>query len=87
MIRFDLIESQPAVVPLAREQAQALLALGKKLASKTGWWGDPEGNPLSSVIDVSQGPDGAWSVLVREAVGVVSVDYTRLCCKTLFGGA
>jgi hypothetical protein len=44
--------------------------------SKTGWWGgDPEEKPPSSVIDVSQGPDGEWSVLVREAVGVVSVDW------------
>jgi hypothetical protein len=31
--------------------------------------GDPEEKPPSSVIDVSQGPDGEWSVLVREAVG------------------
>jgi len=76
--RYDLIESQRAGVPLAREQAQALLALGKKLASKTGWWGDPEETPPASVIDISQGPDGEWSVLVREAVGVVSVDGLEL---------
>ena len=65
-------------MPLAREQAQALLALGKKLAAKTAWWGDPEEVPPSSVIDVSQSPDGEWSVLVREAVGVVSVDGIEL---------
>jgi len=76
--KFDLVESQRAEIPLTREQAQGLFTLGKKLASKTGWWGDTEETPPSSVIDVAQAPDGMWSIVVREAVGVVSIDGIQL---------
>jgi integrase len=54
--------SQRAEVQLTREQAQALLALGQRLASKAGWWGDEDETPPGSVIDVSQDPNGAWTV-------------------------
>ena len=78
MDRFDLTESQRAAVPLTQEQARALAALGEKLASRTSWWGEAEETEPGSVIDVTRDPDGNWWVLVRDAVGVISVDGIEL---------
>lgn len=74
MERVSLVESKSATVELTVAQAQALNVLGQKLASKAGWWSDDEETPPTSVIDVSRDPSGEWSVVVREAVGVISVD-------------
>lgn len=73
-----LTESQSASVALTVEQAQALEVLGQKLASSATWWGDDDQTPPKSVIDVSRDPNGNWAVLVREAVGVISVDDLQL---------
>jgi len=69
-----LTESKSEVVELTLEQAQALQVLGEKLASKADWWGEDDESPPASVIGVSGAPSGTWSVMVREAVGVISVD-------------
>lgn len=66
------------MLPLSDEQAQALSALGTKLASKVGWWGDEESEPSGSVIDVTRDPKGEWGVTVRDAVGVISLAGVQL---------
>jgi hypothetical protein len=50
---IPLIESRETLVALSLEQARAINALGRRLASKTVWWGDVDegAQPKRSVID------------------------------------
>jgi 5-methylcytosine-specific restriction enzyme subunit McrC len=73
MPRIRIVESEAAVVGLSADEAGALTALGQKLASKSSWWGEDEEAAPKSVIDVRQDSGGQWFVLVREAIGVISV--------------
>src|SRR5262249_39742637 len=68
--RLALTESASQTLELTEREAEILLALGRRLASKREWWGGEE--PVErSVITCSRAPDGNWTVLVREAVGVI----------------
>jgi len=60
-------------------------ALGKRLTSKTTWWGqtdEAEGDTLErSVIRVRRTPAGSWTVRVRDAVGVIAIPGLQITVK------
>lgn len=61
---------------MSLEQATAIGALGRRLASKTNWWGgaDEEGRPERTVIDCRPASEGMWSIAVWNAIGAFGVD-------------
>jgi hypothetical protein len=75
-----LTESQDAVIALEPAEAEALRALGERLASKKAWWGDdPSGETkATTVIRVRSVGDAHWSVRVSDAVGLVSIGALQL---------
>jgi 5-methylcytosine-specific restriction enzyme subunit McrC len=63
------------------EEATALQALGRKLASKKEWWGGEGGDEEereTTVVRVTPRGSDHWEVRVSDAVGVVSVGSVQL---------
>ena len=79
MRSHTLVESETTNVALTREQADGLRVLGRKLASKKGWWGGAFERE-SSVIDCSRTHDG-WDVRVRDAVGLIALPEVQLVVR------
>ncbi len=80
MRSWDLVESQTTNMALTGEQAASLRALGRKLASKKGWWGEEALERESSVIDCNPTHDG-WAVRVRDAVGLIALPDLQLVVR------
>ena len=77
-----LTESKVFSIELADDQAEALSALGRKLASDRAWWGrsgdeDIE-NERRTVLRCSPITAGLWSVYVSNAVGTVTTRDLQL---------
>lgn len=74
-----LTESESASVALTPEQASALRAVGRRLASSKVWWGAADAKSADrSVIVVEPRDDGQWAVRVSDAVGFVTVPGLQL---------
>ncbi len=81
-----LVESRPTELEISAEEAQALAALGQKLASDKTWWGEVGEEDLEesgddrrrSVIKVSPSGPGKWQVTVVDAVGVAALPELQL---------
>jgi 5-methylcytosine-specific restriction endonuclease McrBC regulatory subunit McrC len=73
-MNYTVVESVPATIRLTAEQATKLKLLGKKLASKKGWWGsDLEEEFERSVIACVHVHDDDWRITVNNAVGLVAI--------------
>jgi 5-methylcytosine-specific restriction enzyme subunit McrC len=68
-----LIESSARELTLTDDQARALSQLGRRLASRKGWWKEPTPAEDRAVISCDPVIPGKWRVRVSDAVGVVSV--------------
>lgn len=83
---FSLTESVATTLPITTEAAEALMAAGEQLASKSSWWGRGADGPgaAEEADDAARTvircvPAGSsWSVRVADAVGVVSVPGAQL---------
>ncbi len=71
----NLTESQAALVELNDGQAEALGALGKRLAGKSEWWGASRTTTAqTSALSLARTATvGHWSLRVNEAIGLLSV--------------
>lgn len=76
-----ITEAKPALLSLTPDQADALVLVGRRLASQAGIWGDrDESDPTHrrSVIECEPHGHGRWRVKVHNAVGVVSVSGLQI---------
>lgn len=70
-------ESRESVLHITDGQADALVALGRALASKSDWWGATADISDRTVVSCRR-LGGGWGVTVRDAVGVISVDGLQI---------
>src|SRR5262245_59215361 len=68
-----LVESRAAILELSLEEAAGITAVGRRLASQSGWLTATAAAPERSVIECVPYGLGRWSVRVPNAVGVVRV--------------
>jgi hypothetical protein len=74
-----LTESRPVTLAISDDEAERLQRAGRRLASRKTWWGGIEADPAErSVIDCRRVSNDHWSVLVRDAVGIVCVGQVQL---------
>ena len=81
MIRTQtIVESTPTLVELDSAEVALLRSMGRRLASKKGWWGQDEDQEEvdRTVISVEGAEAGRWRVRVSDAVGVIRVGDTQL---------
>jgi hypothetical protein len=79
-----IVESRDAVLALEPREADALNALGQRLAARGGgWWDDDEDEEARtrSVIRARPLADGRWTVRVSDAVGLVAIDGLQLLVR------
>jgi McrBC 5-methylcytosine restriction system component len=85
-MRFEsLEESRDTELRLTAAEAMHLDALGKRLTSKTTWWGQTDAEEKDtierSVIRVRSTPAGSWMVRVSDAVGVIAIPGLQVTVK------
>jgi hypothetical protein len=68
-----LVESQPGLLAMCADEAAALSAAGRRLASDKGWWGESDAPEDRSVIRCTPYGSGLWTVRVADAVGLLSI--------------
>jgi hypothetical protein len=78
-------ESEVAEMALTDDQADALAAVGKRLAGRQEWWGadglaDPD-KRASAITVQATGKTGRWRIRVNDAVGTVSVGDLQLTIR------
>jgi 5-methylcytosine-specific restriction enzyme subunit McrC len=73
-----IIESTAVDLDLTKDQAVALNAVGRRLASKKTWWKDGEAPKDRSVISCMPVTDNKWRVRIADAVGIVSVSGLQI---------
>lgn len=79
---FELVETQESTLELDDVQFQHLSSLSRSLASSKSWWGSPEEVESDRrVIRISAAGPGVYRVLVRDAVGVVSLPGLNLLIR------
>ena len=82
MRSITITESQPTVLDLNNQEAEALAELGERLASNRQWWGaartDDEDAPAASVISVAPTTGTGWIVRVSDAVGLVVISGLQI---------
>jgi 5-methylcytosine-specific restriction enzyme subunit McrC len=70
----ELVETQESTLLLDEMQFQHLSSLSRSLASSKSWWGSPdEFQSDRRVIRINSAGPGSYRVMVRDAVGVVSL--------------
>ncbi|MGH9194394.1 MAG: McrC family protein [Acidimicrobiia bacterium] len=74
-----LVESQESLLALSDEEASALEAAGRDLASKRQWWGKvaDEGRE-ASMISCRPASPGRWHIRVSDAVGMIALPSLQL---------
>lgn len=70
---FEAIESKPTVLNLNEGEVDALLLVGRELASTSTWWGNSGSEPSRSVISADRLRDGGYRVTFRDVIGLVRV--------------
>jgi hypothetical protein len=73
-----LVESKPALIRLSDQEAQELAALGRQLASALGRWGTPGQQEQRSAINLTPARRDEWTVMVPNAIGVLSTNAVQL---------
>ena len=78
-----LVESTAKDVELRPFQATALEEAGKRLASSKAWWGESEDEPVAErrVIRCRRVAGSIYSVVVRDAIGVVAVGELQIVVR------
>jgi 5-methylcytosine-specific restriction enzyme subunit McrC len=77
-----LEENREQVLALSDSQALALQTAGGSLASNKWWWGeDPEAIEKGSVIACLPHSTGHWRVVVRNAVGIISIGDLQIAVQ------
>ena len=78
-MRTETITESTAVdLDLTEDQAVALNAVGRRLASKKAWWKDSETPKDRSVISCTPVTTHTWRLRIADAVGVVSVSDLQI---------
>lgn len=70
---FEAIESKPTVLKLNEGDVDALLLIGRELASTSTWWGSSGSEPNRSVISADRLREGGYRVTFRNVIGLVRV--------------
>lgn len=75
---ITVTESKGTEIDISEDHARRLNELGRRLASKSTWWGADseeaqENQSEKSVIRCDPTRDGRWRLTVKDAVGLVSV--------------
>lgn len=79
---FELVENREEVLNFDDTQASHLGSLSNSLASTKSWWGSVDGEtPDRQVIRISAAGPGQYRVMVRDAVGVVSIPGATIIVK------
>ena len=73
-----LVESQDTTLAMSEDEAAALNAAGRRLASDRAWWGEVETSGDRTVVRCTPQGGGLWTVRVTDAVGLVSVGDLQL---------
>ena len=73
MRTLAVIESQDANVSLSQQEAEALRAAGRRLASTSTYWGADTAPEERSVLGCRPRGRGRWTLRVRDAVGVIAI--------------
>lgn len=73
-----LTESRPKTLDLSVETAQALVRVGRTLASTKRWWGDDAPPETRSAVWCVPVASGGWRVTVANAVGLIAVGGLQL---------
>lgn len=71
MRELRVVENQVAVLDLTAEDAAALRAMGRRMASAMTWWGKGAETATGSVIDVAMEAPDRYHAIFRDVVGVV----------------
>jgi 5-methylcytosine-specific restriction enzyme subunit McrC len=78
---FEAFESKPALLKLTEGELDALLLVGKELASTSTWWGSSGAEPIRSVISVERLRDGSCRVTFKDVIGMVRVGDKQISVK------
>ncbi len=75
MRAVHLRECEPRDIDLSDEQADAILRLGRELASRTAWWGADESSTAEerTVISCVPNRQARWRITVNNAIGAFGV--------------
>jgi 5-methylcytosine-specific restriction enzyme subunit McrC len=73
-----LVESQDSLIELSDDEASALEAVGRSLASKRDWWGSAGDDKQASVVACRPAAPGRWHVRVSDAVGIIALPSLQL---------
>jgi hypothetical protein len=79
-----LQESEERVLELDARDADELRSLGRRLASKKGWWGEEAGaseRPERTVIRCDQLQGREWRLRIVDAIGLIAVGGLRICVQ------
>ncbi len=68
-----VVESRPTLLDLTESEVEALVTLGKELASRSTWWGGSIQDPSRSVIAAEPLRGGRYRVTFRDVIGVVRI--------------
>lgn len=74
MVELNVVENEPTILDLDAEEAAALRATGKQMASSAGWWRDRSVPEKGSVIDVQIAGLDRYQVVFRDVVGVIRLE-------------
>jgi 5-methylcytosine-specific restriction endonuclease McrBC regulatory subunit McrC len=82
MRAFTVVESHSTQLSITDQQADALQELGRRLASRAGWWGQSTDNageePEPKSVIRCQRTGSRWTVRVTDAIGLVGVEGVQL---------
>jgi len=75
---LETIESKPAVFKLTEGEVDALLLIGRELASTSKWWGSTGTEHGRSVVMADRLRDGSYRVTFRDVIGLVRVGEKQI---------
>ena len=75
---FEATESKPAVLKLTEGEVDALLLIGRELASTSTWWGSSGTEPSRSVVSADRLRDGSYRVTFKDVIGMVRVGNKQI---------
>lgn len=78
---FEVFESTPALLRLTEGEVDALLLIGKELASTVSWWGASSSDSIRSVVAVDWLRDGSCRVTFRNVIGILRVGDKQINVK------
>jgi len=78
---FEAFESKPALLRLTEGELDALLLVGRELASTSSWWGSSGAESIRSVVTIDRLRDGGCRVIFKDVIGIVRVGDKQINVK------